>query len=78
MTTREKLIQKLADKRRDENWSAEELATVLKHFGYTLRGIAGSHHLYTNPANGMPTLSIPAHGKKIKSGYPKLVRKAVL
>jgi len=43
MSKRDKLLEKLSDKRHDRNHRYEEVKALLLHYGYTLRHDGGSH-----------------------------------
>jgi predicted RNA binding protein YcfA (HicA-like mRNA interferase family) len=48
--------------------SGKELAKLLKHNGWTLPRVQGSHHIYGKPGTTV-RLSVPIHGgKNLKRG----------
>jgi predicted RNA binding protein YcfA (HicA-like mRNA interferase family) len=48
--------------------SGKELAKLLKHNGWTLLRVQGSHHIYGKPGTTV-RLSVPIHGgKNLKRG----------
>ena len=51
--------------------SGKELAKVLEKYGWSLRRVQGSHHIYGKPGNNV-RLSVPVHGNQaLKTGLPK-------
>lgn len=57
--------------------SSRRLNDVVRHLqnhGWTLSRISGSHHIFEK--DGEPLLSLPVHGKRVKSCYGSKIDKA--
>lgn len=50
-----------------------DVARLLRHAGYELVRVSGSHHLFEK--SGAPLLSIPVHRGKVKPFYVRQVEK---
>ena len=46
MSREEKLLERLRDFRRDQNWEFDELCHLLQRLGFEMR-ISGSHHFFS-------------------------------
>lgn len=59
--------------------SGKRLCTILEQYGWTLKRISGSHHIYTHPAH-KAILTVPVHGNRdLKTGpLHKLMKEAGL
>lgn len=70
MSTAQKLLDAMANNPRD--WGIEQVLTVARHAGLSVRCPGGSHHILRNAAG--KKISVPAH-RPIKPVYIKaLVR----
>lgn len=65
MTKADKILEKLRTNPRD--WRIEDLETVAKRHGLTVRRPAGSHVIFQKPGVSLE-VSVPAH-KPIKAIY---------
>lgn len=54
--------------------NSADLIKELEKAGWTLRGVKGSHHIYTHPARGGP-LSVPHPKKDLGAGLVRKLRK---
>ena len=66
MSQFDKLLQRI--KSLDKNMRFEEVAKVLKHFGYDMRGPSGGSSHKTFRKDGKPPITIPQHDP-IKPAY---------
>jgi predicted RNA binding protein YcfA (HicA-like mRNA interferase family) len=66
-----KLMKKLVSGNSDRNIGFDEAALALKHNGFTLDLITGSHHTFRK-VDGR-RLTPPKHGKKFYSQYIKQI-----
>ena len=66
MSQFDKLLQRI--KSLDKNMRFEEVAKVLKHFGYDMRGPSGGSSHKTFRKDGKPPITIPQHDP-IKRAY---------
>ena len=76
VSSKTKLLNKLANFASDKNWTLDEAELVLTHCGFTKRDTGSSHRVFSHHALDQP-LVLAAHGKSIKSGYIRLIRQAV-
>ena len=67
MTSEEKILQKMRNNPRD--WRIEELETLAKTYGITVRKSGGSHVVFTHP-EWVQMLCVPAR-RPIKPIYIK-------
>jgi predicted RNA binding protein YcfA (HicA-like mRNA interferase family) len=51
-----------------------EIQRLLESYGYRLRRISGSHHIFDKP--GERPITIPVHHGKVKHVYLRQIRKA--
>ena len=58
----QKLLLKLQSKQ-FQNWSFSDFQLLLKHLGFSLSRIKGSHHIYTHPNMILPFPIQPIHGQ---------------
>ncbi len=72
----EKLIEKLNNQNSDCSWTFDDAVYVLENSQFEKVGGKGSHQVYQNEAT-QKTVVLAKHGKKIKSGYIKSIRKAI-
>ena len=72
----EKLIEKLNSQKSDNAWTFDDLVYILEKSKYEKAGGKGSYQVYQNVEN-QKTIVLAKHGKKIKSGYIRSVRKAL-
>ena len=77
MTQREKLLLKLANHDADNGWTFADVEKLLRVCGYTLKRVAGSHHVYGNDDREKDVV-LPRHGSKIKAVYVKELRQRFL
>ena len=54
--------------------NSADLIKELEQAGWTLRGVKGSHHVYTHPARG-GHLSVPHPKKDLGAGLARQLRK---
>ena len=72
----EKLIGKLRNLNSDNAWTFEDAVYLLENSQFENRGGKGSHQVYQNDKT-QKTVTLAKHGKKIKSGYIRSIRKAI-
>lgn len=72
----EKLMEKLNNRKSDNAWLFDDVVYLLESFGFNKEGGKGSHQVFQN-TKMEKTVVLAKHGKKIKSGYVKSLRKAV-
>ena len=77
MSKKSKALAKLANFNADNTWTFDEAVWLLLAHGYALRGREGSHRAFTAPGKERP-LVLVQHGKKLKSGYVRLMRQEIL
>lgn len=77
MSKKLKQLEKLRNEQSDANWTLDEAIWLLIAHGYTLTGGKGSHQVYTAPDKERPIV-LAAHGKKIKTGYIRMIRQELL
>jgi len=75
VSTRKKLLEKLSSFASDAGWTADEVFTLLAHHGFTTDSGKGSHQVFFNPARPEVRFVLAVHGKKIKSGYIRELRR---
>ena len=75
MTALEKKLQKLRDRRQDNNWTFAELAQLLESVGFVNRGGKGSHQNFYR--KGTLPITLPCHGGKLKAVYVKNARERI-
>ena len=73
MSTRGKLLAKLANPQTDGNWTLEDAVKVLEWHGFIRTGGRGSHRVYGHPGLDH-SITLAAHGKHLKSGYIRNLR----
>ncbi|MDP4302639.1 type II toxin-antitoxin system HicA family toxin [Leptothrix discophora] len=72
MSTAQKLLDAMANNPRD--WSIEQVLTVARHAGLSVRCPGGSHHILRNPAGRK--ISVPAH-RPVKPVYIKALLRLI-
>ena len=72
----EKLMDKLGNLTSDNAWSFDDAVYILENFKFEKVGGRGSHQVFQNN-DTQKTVVQACHGKKIKSGYIKSIRKAI-
>ncbi|PID84485.1 hypothetical protein CSB09_00655 [Candidatus Gracilibacteria bacterium] len=73
MTQIQKLIEKFKKQPSTVQW--KDLEKIIKHNGYRLERIKGSHHIYSKE-NEDPIIA-PVHNGEIKIPYKKRFRKQI-
>lgn len=76
MSSKTKLLNKLANATSDKNWTLDEAELVLTQNGFIKRSGAGSHRVFSHPELDQPVV-LAAHGKAIKGGYIRAIRQAI-
>ena len=74
MSQFDKLLQRI--KSLDKNMRFEEVAKVLNHYGYNMRGPSGGSIHKTFHKNGKPPITIPQHAP-IKRAYIEEVKNLI-
>ena len=77
VSRKKKQLEKLANIAADNSWTLDEAVWLLLAHGYTLTGGKGSHQVFTAPDKDAPIV-LAAHGKKLKSGYIRMIRQEIL
>jgi predicted RNA binding protein YcfA (HicA-like mRNA interferase family) len=77
MTRKEKLLEKLANKASDKSWTFEEVSRILSLFGFSLKRVHGSHHIFSNDEKEKD-ICIPRHGADVKPAYVREIRERLL
>mgnify|MGYP001783826578 FL=1 len=72
----EKLIEKLRNLNSDNAWTFDDAVYILETSKFKKVGGKGSHQVYQNNAT-QKTVVLARHGKKVKSGYIRSIRKAL-
>jgi len=72
MSTAQKLLDAMANNPRD--WSIEQVLTVARHAGLSVRCPGGSHHILRNAAGRK--ISVPAH-RPVKAVYIKALLRLI-
>lgn len=76
VSSKTKLLNKLANIASDKNWTLDEAELVLTQHGFAKRNTGSSHRVFTHPALAMG-VTLAAHGKGIKACYIKSIRAAL-
>ena len=76
MSSKAKLLLKLASHSSDANWTLDEAMVLLAQNGFSQTGGKGSHRVFTHPEYDS-AIVLAAHGKKIKTGYVRAIRDAL-
>ena len=70
MSKRDKLRRKLRNN--PKNASLQDMQTLLGHFNFTLKRVAGSHHFFVyEDGETKQILVLPVHKQKVKPEYIK-------
>jgi predicted RNA binding protein YcfA (HicA-like mRNA interferase family) len=69
MSKIEKLISKLLNAKTDQSF--QDVKKFLQHFGYSVKRIKGSHHIFDSKHGG--PISIPVHNSTVKRIYIKKI-----
>lgn len=72
----QKLLRRLENPEADSAWTFDDAVYVLKSFRFECVGGKGSHQVFQN-AEKQKTIVLAQHGKKIKSGYIRSLRKTI-
>lgn len=73
MSRHKKQLAKLNEPGSDNNWTLDELISLLLEEGWVQRGGKGSHRVFTSP-DYEESIVLAAHGKGIKPVYIRTVR----
>ena len=76
MSSKAKLLLKLANQSGDANWTLNEAMVLLAQNGFSQAGGKGSHRVFTHPDYDN-AIVLAAHGKKLKTGYIRAIRDAL-
>ncbi len=77
VSRKEKQLAKLKNHKSDNNWTLNEVLTLLGNHGFIKTGDAGSHQVFISPEFDAPIVLAP-HGEKIKSGYIRKIRETLI
>ena len=72
MSREEKLLERLRDFQRDQNWEFGELCGLLQRLGFEMR-IAGSHHFFRRPGVS-DAINLQPRSGKVKAYQVRQVR----
>ncbi len=71
------MYDRIMKKPTSKNIMPSELKSFLKHYGFVLKRVKGSHHTYGYPEYP-EIITIPIHeGKPVGAAYIDLIRKAI-
>jgi predicted RNA binding protein YcfA (HicA-like mRNA interferase family) len=73
MTQREKLLEKIRN--HPQSVTFDELESLLIQYGYELRRISGSHHIYGR--KGCPPINVKRHGAQVHSDAVREVLRVI-